>query len=412
MSKKRRTIFLVDMQSFYASVEEASNHKLAGKIVVVCGDPNKRHGITLAANPKAKKAGIKTGMPVWEIRNRCPDAIFVKPHMSKYISASLQITEILNQFTDNVEIFSIDEQFLDVTDVLFFFGEPEYIAEMIQQKIWNEVGVRAKVGIGENKIQAKMACDNFAKKNNDGIFKLNHKNYKQYTGPLSIDSLFGVGSKMKRNLERIGIYTIEDLAKRSLLDLKKRWGVTGHVLWLSAQGIDYSPVVNNSTQLHKSVGNSITLPKDYDRQDDIEVILLELSEEVCRRTRMIGKKGKTINVTVRGADFKQPTGFNRQITLPFSSDETMEIYKGAQRLFDEFWDRKPIRSIGVSLTQLENLDEIQLDLFTNVIKKKQLGKVMDEIREHYGKTAIFRASSLLPQGLLFDRATKIGGHEK
>ncbi len=412
MSKIARTIFLVDMQSFYASVEEASDHKLRGKKVVVCGDPNKRHGITLAANPKAKKAGIKTAMPVWQVKNLCPDASFVTPHMSKYISASLQITEIFNQFTDNVEIFSIDEQFLDVTNVLSFFGEPERIAELIQQKILSEVGIQAKVGIGENKIQAKMACDNFAKKNNKGVFKLDSKNYKMYTGPLPINRLFGVGNKMKDNMERVGIYTIEDLANRSLIDLKKRWGVSGHVLWLSAQGIDHSPVANNSTELHKSVGNSITLPKDYDRQEDIEVILLELSEEVCRRTRLIGMKGRTINITVRGADFNQPTGFNRQLTLPFFSDQAMEIYKGSVAIFDKYWDRKPIRSIGLSLTQLENFDELQLDLFTNVIKKKQIGVVMDEITGRYGKTSIFRASSLLPQGLLFDRANKIGGHKK
>ncbi|MGD9678762.1 MAG: DNA polymerase IV [Vulcanibacillus sp.] len=408
----QKVIFLVDMQSFYASVEEASDFKLNGKAVAVCGDPNKRHGITLAANPKAKKMGVKTCMPVWEVKNHCPEVSLVTPHMSKYISASLQITEILYQFTDRVEIFSIDEQFLDLTDVLFFFGKPNRIAGLIQQKIWDEVGIRAKIGIGENKIQAKMACDNFAKKNKDGVFKLNYLNYKFHTGPLPIERLFGVGHKMKYNLERVGIYTIKDLMDRPVEDLKKKWGVVGNVLWLNAQGIDHSPVERNSTELYKGVSNSITLPRDYDRQIDIKVVILEISEEVCRRVRAMGKKGRTIHLTVRGADFKYPTGFSRQKTLFSASDYTMDIYNEAIEIFNEFWDLKPIRSIGISLTQLENSDEVQLEFFSNIIKKKQLSKVVDEIRESYGKTAIFRASSLLPRGLLFDRSSKIGGHEK
>lgn len=411
MYRNKRTIFLVDMQSFYASVEVASNLKLMGKPVVVCGDPKKRHGITLAATPEAKKTGIKTGMPVWQVRNHCPEAIFVQPHMNKYINASIQISEILNQFTDKVEIFSIDEQFLDVTNTVSLFGSIEYMAKIIQQRIWNEVGVRAKVGVGENKIQAKMACDNFAKKTKNGFFVLNSENYKEQTGILMIDSLFGVGNRMKRNLERIGIFIIADLANRSVEEMKKKWGVQGHVLWLSSQGIDYSPVESNSTELYKGVGNSLTLPRDYEVREDIEVILLELTEEVCRRVRKMSKLGKTVHVSVRGADFDAPTGFNRQMTLNIASDNTIEIYQTVLKIFNKHWDNKPVRSMGVSLNQLENSDEIQLDLFTDVIKKKQVGKVMDEIRQDYGKTAIFRATSLFSSGLLFDRASKVGGHE-
>lgn len=411
MYKNKRTIFLVDMQSFYASVEVASNLSLMGKPVVVCGNPKKRHGIALAATPEAKETGIKTGMPAWQVKNHCPEAIFVQPHMNKYIDASLQISEILNQFTDKVEVFSIDEQFLDVTNTVSLFGSIEHMVKIIQHRIWNEVGVKAKVGVGENKIQAKMACDNFAKKTKNGVFTLNDKNYKERTGPLTIDSLFGVGNRMKQNLERIGIYTIADLNNRSVEEMKKRWGVQGHVLWLCAQGIDYSPVENDSTNFYKGVGNSITLPRDYVVKEDIEVVLLELTEEVCRRVRAMSKRGKTVNVSVRGADFSAPSGFNRQTTLNMASDDTIEIYRTVLKIFLKYWNGEPVRSIGVNLNKLENSDEIQLDLFTDVIKKKQVGMIMDEIKEDYGKTAIFRATSLCSSGLLFDRASKIGGHE-
>lgn len=411
MDSSKKVVFLVDMQSFYASVEIASNPNLIGKPVVVCGDPERRHGITLAASPEAKKAGVKTAMPVWQARNLCPEANFVKPHMGKYIEASLQITEILKQFTDQVEIFSIDEQFMDITASQTLFGSPENMAKMIQQRIWEEVGIWSKVGIGDNKIQAKMACDRFSKKNKEGIFTLNHQNYKSFTGPLPVDQLFGVGSRMKQRLERVGIYTIEDITKRSVEEIKKRWGVVGHVLWLSAQGIDYSPVERDSTRVQKGVGNSITLPRDYKIQEEIEVVLLELAEEVCRRARRKNKKGKTIHVSVRGADFDKPTGFHRQLTIPIASNDALEIFSNSLKLFEKFWDGKPVRSIGINISQLEDADEVQLSLFDDPLKKMELDKVMDDLREQYGKTAIFRASSLLPSGLLFDRATKIGGHE-
>ncbi|TCS84458.1 DNA polymerase IV [Tepidibacillus fermentans] len=411
MKAKKKVIFLVDMQSFYASVEIASDPTLMGKPVAVVGDPAKRHGITLAANPEAKAAGVKTAMPVWQVRSVCPNVEFVKPHMQKYIDTSIQITHILEQFTDQVEVYSIDEQFLDVTASQSLFGPPLQMAKMIQERIWKEVGVRARIGIGENKIQAKMACDNFAKKNKEGIFELNRQNYRKYTSPLAINQLFGVGSRMKRNFERIGIYTIGDLANRSLEEMKRRWGIMGHVLWLSAQGIDYSPVERNSTEVQKGIGNSITLPRDYYIQEEIETVLLEITEEVCRRARSMHQKGRTVHVSLRGADFDRPTGFHRQTTLPEATNNTMEIYQAVLQLFHRFWDRKPVRSIGINITQLEDDRQVQLSLFADPIKKLRLGQVMDEIRERYGRTAIFRASSLLSAGLLFDRASKIGGHE-
>lgn len=408
---KKRVIFLVDIQSFYASVEIASNPNLKGKPVVVCGDPKKRHGITLAASPEAKRAGVTTAMPAWQVRNICPNAEFVLPHMQKYIEASVQITEILEQFTDQVEVFSIDEQFLDVTSSIALFGDPWTLAKMAQKRIWDEVGVKAKVGIGENKIQAKMACDRFAKKNSDGIFELTGETFRDKTGQLPIDQLFGIGSRMKRNMEKIGIYRIMDLAERPLAEIVKKWGVMGNVLWLSANGIDNSPVERQSVVEQKGVGHSITLPRDYDSKEEIKVIILELTEEVCRRTRAFNKQGKTVTLTIRGADLNQPTGFHRQTTLVFASNDTISIYRQLVKLLDEFWDGNPVRSIGVGLTQLEDLEQVQLNFFDDPIRKIQLGKVMDQIKERYGKTSVFRASSLLPSSMLFDRATKIGGHE-
>jgi DNA polymerase-4 len=155
---------LADMESFYASVEVVKNPSLRGKPVAVCGDPERRHGVVLAATKEAKAFGIKTGMVAGECTRLCPNIVFVRPHMKDYIDVSLRITEIFEKFTDRVSPYSIDEQFLDMTGCEKLFGTPEEMARLMIKKVWEETGIKCRVGIGENPLQAKMACDRFAKK--------------------------------------------------------------------------------------------------------------------------------------------------------------------------------------------------------------------------------------------------------
>jgi DNA polymerase-4 len=407
----KKIIFLADMEAFYASVEVARNPALKGKPVIVCGDPKKRHGIALAASKEAKVFGIKTGMPSWECINLCPKAVFVRPHMSIYIEVSLQITEIFEQFTDRIFTYSIDEQFLDMTGCEGLFGTPWEMALKINKKVLEETGIRSRIGIGENPLQAKMACDQFAKKNQHGIFELLSQSYANYCWPLPIRDLFGVGSRMERNFHWIGIFTIGDLAKRPRDAIKKRWGINGEVLWLNAHGIDYSNIETEQTDERKGVGHSMTLPRDYKKQKEIEVVLLELTEEVCRRARRLGKVGKVLGVYCRGSGFETPTGFYKQQKMMEPTAATMEVYEYVLRIFEFFWDRKPVRAVGIGLDDLVTPNEVQLNLFRDRIKEMTLNSVMDKIRERYGSTSVFRASSLADGGQLFDRANKIGGHE-
>lgn len=227
-----KVIMLADMESFYASVEVAKNPALRGKPVAVCGDPQKRHGIVLAATKEAKAYGIKTGMAAWECASLCPQVVLVRPHMQDYLDTSLKITDILSKFTDRVSPYSIDEQFLDMTGCERLFGSPEEMAGRMIKKIWEEIGIKCRVGIGENPLQAKMACDRFAKKNKTGFFRLSHQNYAHYTWPLPIRDLFGVGARMERNFFNIGVRTIGHLAQLPKEDLKFRWGVNGEILSL------------------------------------------------------------------------------------------------------------------------------------------------------------------------------------
>lgn len=403
-------ILLVDMQSFYASVEKAEHPAWAGRPLVVSGDPERRNGVVLAACPLAKQYGIKNAISLWEAKKAHPDIIVVKPRMERYLQVSLQITTILERFTDLVEPYSIDEQFLDVTGSERLFGTPVEISQKIQLAILEETGVYARVGIGPNKVLAKMACDNFAKKQPRGIFCLDQTNLSTYLWPLAVEKCFGVGRRMGRHLRRIGITTIGELAQYPVEKLQRRWGIQGHTLSMTANGIDLSSVHSTAITKHKAIGHHITLPRDYQTAAEIEVVLLELCEEVCRRVRRHHLAGETVHVSCRSADFDHPSGFSRQSSFGYARNETMPVFQLAKQLFYQHWNREPIRSLGVSLSQLSPDNPVQLDLFADRHKQRKLGYVVDQLKERFGDTAILHAASLTTAGQAVDRAAKIGGH--
>jgi len=406
-----KTIFLADMESFYASVETARNPTLRNKPVAVCGDPALRHGIILAASREAKAFGIKTGQPAWEARRMCPWVIFVHPRMQAYIDCSLTITEIFEKYTDRVAPYSIDEQFLDLSGSPSLNDSPPDTARTIIEEVWRKTGIKCRIGMGENPLQAKMACDNFAKKNDKGFFALNNFNYAEQTWSLPIGSLFGIGHRMEKRFRHIGVRTIGQLANLPRAMMARRWGINGELLWLNANGVDYSLINTLPASTPRGVGHTATLPEDYFKQDEIELVLAEMTEEVCFRVRKQGKIGATVHLYCRGADFNCPTGFSRQQKLPEPSAMTVTIYPTVLKLFRKFWDRKPVRAVGISLTGLT--DHRQLKLLTEKTEEQNalLYRTIDRLHERYGKTALFRASSLKPGSQLFQRAAKIGGHD-
>lgn len=405
-------IFLIDMQSFYASIEKVLRPELAERPVVVSGDPERRNGVVLAACPLAKSYGIQNAETLREAEKHCPHLAVVRPRMGLYLKTSLRITEILEQFSDQVEPYSIDEQFISIHGSEKLFGEPLVIARKIQDTIRSQLNLHARIGIGPNKVLSKMACDNFAKKNESGIFELNHDNMKIHLWPLPVEKLFGVGRRMGQHLRKMGIRTIGDLARFPLERLQKRWGISGHVLWMTANGMDLSPVTPHTFQKQKAIGHHMTLPRDYRTAEEIQVVLLELCEEVCRRARRHHQMGWTVNVGCRGADFNHPTGFHRQMKMPDPTNQAQELFHYAWQLFERFWDEQPIRSLGVSLSQLCSDQAIQLSLFEERDKRIALGYAMDRIKERFGSTAIMRATSLTYVGQARERARKIGGHYK
>ncbi|WP_407873096.1 DNA polymerase IV [Paenibacillus sp. P36] len=420
--KSERTIYLSDCQSFYASVEKASHPGLENLPVVVAGDPARRSGIILAACPIAKSFGISTAQRLGEALQLCPNVIVMRPHMQRYIDVSLAITDIYKQYKDLVEVFSIDEQFLDVTGSLNHLRcNAEELAVMIQKKVAASMNVRIRVGIGPTKILAKQATDNFAKKNQNGIFTLGKEDVERVLWPLSVDKMYGVGSRMTRHFVNLGMTTIGHVARTPLHVLKQKFqarfgkqsDIQAEVMWRTANGLDDSPVTPGTFNVApKSIGHGMTLPRDYTTAEEVDIVLLELTEEVCRDARKKGYTSGTIHVFCMCSPYDAPTGFSQQRKMPFATNNTLKVFGSVREIFHRNWNGHPVRKVGVTLGSLDDEEITQLDLFEDVIKLRKLDGVLDGIKDRFGNTAIIRASSLMKAGLAADRVGKIGGHYK
>ncbi|BFH63546.1 DNA polymerase IV [Paenibacillus azoreducens] len=395
VKSKKRVIMLADCQSFYASVQKAAHPEYKDKPLVVSGDPARRSGIILAACPLAKKYGVTTAERLGDALQKCPHLVVMPPRMSEYIRVSLHITEIYQSFTDLVEPYSIDEQHLDVTGSLQLFGSPDEIAHKIQQQVQHETGIYVRVGLSDCKVLSKIACDIFAKKIPGGIFTLDRERLSETLWPKPVNEMFMVGSRMTRHFYKMGIHTIGDLAQTPLPRLTKRWGVNGEVLWRIANGIDSSPVTPRSQlQPQKGVGHQMTLPRDYTSWEEIRIVLLELCELVGRRCREKGLMGSVVSVGCQGADFDHPTGFSRQMKIADPTNITDEIFNAASELFSCHWNGLPVRKIGISLSDLSQDSLVQLTLFGNRERKRDLERATDSLKRRFGETVILRASSL------------------
>lgn len=420
LKRRERVVMLADAQSFYASIEKASHPEYKDKPLVVSGDPKRRTGIILAACPIAKRFGVKTAETLREALNKCPDLVVIQPRMQHYIQVSLQITEILESFSDLVEPYSIDEQFIDVTGSQRIFGSPERMAKAMQDKVRSETGVFIRIGISYCKVLAKMACDLWAKKNADGIFRLSKQDLPDTLWQQPIEKMFMVGSRMTQHFRSMGIATIGQLAALPLPQLKlmmrrkfrRNCDIDAEVYWRIANGIDDSPVSPQTHEGQKAIGHQMTLPRDYYALEEIKVVLLELSELVCQRSRGKGKMGWVVSVGCQGADFDHPNGFYRQAKLDNPTNVTNQVYRMAVSLFEKHWRGWPVRKVSVTLSELVSDQEYQLCLFDEREQYRALEKTTDALKSRFGDAIIMRAASLTSAGQARDRALKIGGHYK
>ncbi|GBF35422.1 DNA polymerase IV [Desulfocucumis palustris] len=386
----KRVILLADMNSFFASCHQAVQPELQGKEVIVAGDPQKRTGIVLAASYPAKALGVKTGMGIWDARKLCPHAHYFRPDYPLYMELSSMILGIMRDITDQIEPFSIDEAFADLTGVLHLWKTPEYIARALKERIRLEVGVYCSVGIGPNKLIAKMAA---GLQKPDGLTILETaEDFKRIFWPQPVRKLFGIGPKYEKHLRRYNIRTIEDLANFPLEILKKRWGKNGETLWSCAHARDYSPVVPGSLDTSKSMGQQRTLPRDLKGFKEIKVVMLELSEMVARRVRQGGYLGRTVTLTLRDAQF---CSLSRSRSMPYTNLAD-DIYHNVCLLLHRHWNESwPVRLVGVSLDKLTRCGAIQYDIFGQKSRRLELALACDKIRDRFGEKAITRGVSLM-----------------
>ncbi|MBW4083048.1 DNA polymerase IV [Paenibacillus sp. S150] len=415
-----RHIFLIDGQSFYASVEKAAHPEYRDMPIAV-GDPERRNGIVLAACPIAKSHGVTTASRIGEALAKCPELVVIRPRMHTYIQISLLITEIFESYTDLVEPYSIDEQFLDVTGSLAYFGSPCEMARMIQNHVFLSTGIWTRVGIGPTKILAKMATDNYAKRMPEGIFELTFENLESTLWKLPVRHMFMVASAMSCHFTRMGLHCIGDIARMELhefkLRLRREMGrqsdIQAEYYWQTARGMDPSPVVAGIRHQLKSISHGKALRWSlYRTLKDIEIVLLELVVEVCRRTRRHNYMGSVVTVSAAETDGERSTFFSRQMTLPEPSALTHEVAAAAHKLFTGHWSGLPLSNLSVSLSQLTDDSILQLTLFDNRSLAYDKEHAIDDIKNRYGSDAIMHASSLMEAGVARERAEQIGGHYK
>lgn len=385
-----RVILHSDMNNCYASIELLYRPELRGKPVAVGGDPEARHGIVLAKDQIAKKAGVKTGMALWQARQVCPDIVFVPPRMDLYLKFSRLAHEIYGEYTDKQEAFGIDESWLDVTESCSIKGDGMTVANQISSRIKKELGITVSIGVSWNKIFAKLGSDY---KKPDAITEISRENYKEIVWPLKAEELLYVGRATKRKLNQYGIRTIGELATADRKFLHRTLGKMGVVLSVFANGDDQTPVSYEDEHAPiKSIGNSTTTPRDLENETDVSIIVYLLAESVSARLRENHFVGDVIEISVRDNELHS---FTRQRKVSMPTNITSEIGSYAMQIFKDNYNwNKPIRSIGVRVADLmTDTVPVQLDLFNNQERRERQHKMdltVDEIRRRFGYYSIQR----------------------
>lgn len=349
---------------------------------VIGGDESRRAGIVLAKSTSAKKYGIVTGETLYQARKKCPNLKVYAGNYKSYKNYSKQLYELLLEYTDKIERFSIDECFLDMTEYLM--GRTlEEVAREINKRVKEELGFTVNIGLSQNKLLAKMASD-FEKPNKIHTLYKQEIPYKMWNLP--VQELFMIGKKTVPVLNSLNIRKIGDLAKYDKKLLQKRLGKYGTLIWEYANGIDESEVIYEMSK-PKSIGNSITLPIDLIEAEKIEAILLQITELVTYRLRKWELLANVVSVQLRTSNFKD---FSHQKKLEFSTNTTKEIYKSVKEVFREMYNEQPIRLIGVRVDKLIEKSEEQISLFSSNEKYQKIDKVLDDLNMKYGKNTIGR----------------------
>jgi len=379
-----RIILHIDMDAFFISVEQRDDPSLRGKPAAVCGSLSR--SVVTSATYEARPYGIRAGMPTQEAKRRCPQLILVKGNHAKYTETSARIFSLLKDYTPRVEVASIDEAYLDLTQSLLLFKSPLHIARSIKDRILMKERLTCSIGIAPNKLLAKLGS---GLKKPDGLTIIQKDEVERILEDLPASRLFGIGPKLEEELRSIGILTCGQLGRFPVSFLNKRFGAIGGRLHEMGLGLDDSPVTPfDEEEDAKSVSHSVTLEEDTSDPVLLRKVLLQLSEKTSRRMRREGFYGKRVTLTVRYSDFYT---FSKQKVLPNEMNNGSEIFRHAHDIFISVLHPKPIRLLGVGVSLLKK-EWCQLGLFDKREKKDNLLRAVDGINERFGDWTLTWAS--------------------
>lgn len=396
--QSKRVILHVDMDSFFAAVEQAHRPKLRKAPVLVLSDPygtpKGRRSVVAAASYEAKVLGIQSGMPLFEALKLCPEARLIQGNVAKYQTIGLRLVEIFKKYTDLVEPYSIDESFLDVSQTAQFFGGAEAVAKRIKADVRSHLNITCSIGIGPNKLVAKMASG-WQKPN--GLVLVKPEELPERLWSFPVEDIPGVGPKRKVKLKLLGIRTIADLAHYPLPVLRRRFGIIGEYLYNCAWGFDDSAVQPSSVFFQpKSISSATTLSRNITDSDLAQAVLLSLAEKVARNLRKANLLASIVFAGVRFADLSFKF---HQIRLRFPINNTQTIFRKASELIQRLVPFKmPVRLVGIGVSQLTAKDQNQLVLFSSPVDRLDI--VSDKINDRYGEETVFAAKALLGRDLI------------
>lgn len=414
---KKRHILSIDLKSFFASCECVERNLNPFEVPLVVANPKQGNGaITLAVTPYLKKQGIKSRGRLYEIPSNIKYVI-VPPRMSLYIKKSEEVIAVYLDFVakEDLYVYSIDECFLDVTNYLKLYKKTDIeLAKEILEEITKRTGLTANAGIGPNILLAKVAMDIEAKLYKDGIAKWTYEDVEKKLWKITpLSKMWGIGPRMEKRLNNLGIQSVGDLAKYDKYKLKEKFGIMGLELWEHANGIDLSEIsnLNKAKPVDKSYSNSQVLFKDYNG-NNVKIIISEMVDVVSKRLRTNNKQALVIGLAI-GYSKNVGGGFYHVVKLDTPTDNSKIILDTCLLLFDRYYTNLPIRKVGVSAGRLTDKDSIQLNLFEDLEqeeKENKKEKIVDEITNKFGKNSLLKASALLEDSTIKDRNKKIGGH--
>ncbi len=381
-----RIILHIDVNNAFLSwsaidlLNSGFNRDIREEYAIIGGDESKRHGIVLAKSMKAKQKGIVTGEAIYNAKKKCSNLNIYPPNYHIYQEMSQRLFSLLQEFTPDIEVLSIDECFIDYGKIKSLYGDELKFSQQLKDLIKKELGFTVNIGIGNNKLCAKMASD-FLKP--DRVHTLYNNEIKDKMWPLPIDDLYGIGKKTSIKLNNINIKTIGDLANYDGNELYKYFKNQAFKMIETAKGIDNSEVISNSTD-PKGISHAITLDHDLIKKEEIYNILQIIADKIAITLRKRNRYAYVIAVNIKDQYFNN---YSHQTKLKNATNITSEIFKISKKLFDEMWDNRPIRLIGIRLDTLVTKDHYQLSLFENVIDREvtnKLEKTLDKLKEKYG----------------------------